>query len=266
VAYTVAVPSRFGSPRGSIGRILKEAGEISDARLRATIRYLDDFTSIEDHPDKQIGGGGRLTRAEFTAMLQQQPDFRQQLANRWLFATAPERDKLLAQLRDAFPGQGRAALGVPGLDDSGIPDDQMGTGLGGPPQGATPVGPQPGMGMAPTPPEGSSPSLPPGPGEMVQPGGAAPVGPPGPAPLPGEAPTAGGMPPASPTANTPIPQIGPRGVPLPGPGNPANTELPAPGLGPPQLPPPGMGIPAGPPMPGPLPSNAARLVGLPPGV
>jgi len=157
------MPSRFGNPRGSIGRILKEAGEISDARLRSTMAYLDDFTSVEDNPQKQIGGGGRLTRGQYTAMLQQSPDFRQQLANRWLFATPTERDSLLVHLREAFPGQGRAALGVPGLDDTGIPDDQTGTGLGGPPQGGQALGaglgPAPMAGAAPVPPMGPPPPL-----------------------------------------------------------------------------------------------------------
>jgi hypothetical protein len=233
------MPSRFGNPRGSIGRILKEAGEISDARLRSTMAYLDDFTSVEDNPQKQIGGGGRLTRGQYTAMLQQSPDFRQQLANRWLFATPTERDSLLVHLREAFPGQGRAALGVPGLDDTGIPDDQTGTGLGGPPQGGQALG----AGLGPAPMAGAAPVPPMGPPPPLDMNAAGPPGPAGPG-LPASSPAPVGGPPGAPSV--PIPQIGPRGVPmgtpgapgLPGPGDPANLALPAPGLGPPTLPPP----------------------------
>ena len=96
------MPSRFGSPRGSIPRILREAGEISDARMRSVQKYLDDFTATDD-PKAQIGGGTRLTRNDFGRLLQSSPDFQQQVANRWVFATPREREALLVVLRDAFP-------------------------------------------------------------------------------------------------------------------------------------------------------------------
>jgi hypothetical protein len=224
--------------------------------MRSVLSYLDDFTAVDD-PKKQIGGGGRLNRAQFTALLHQSPDFRQQVTNRWLFATPDEREKLLAQLREAFPGQGRTALGIP---DGAVPLDQSGTGLGGPPQGAAPVGPQPGVGAAPVP-------------SGLAPGPPAPAGPPtGAAPLPPGGPSAAlpmPGPPSLPVLPGPPGPLGPEAAPfVPPPGLPA--LAPPPGSLPPMppmsvlppgmLPPPGMGIPAGPAPPTPGISNAARLV------
>lgn len=218
--------------------------------MRSVLAYLDDFTAVDD-PKKQIGGGGRLNRAQFTALLHQSSDFRQQVANRWLFATPDEREKLLGQLREAFPGQGRTALGIP---DGAVPLDQSGTGLGGPPQGAAPVGPQPGVGAAP---------VPPGPA----PGPPAPAGPPtGAAPLPPGAPPSALPVPGPPALPGPPGPLGPEAAPfVPPPGLPAlapppGSLPPMPVLPPGMLPPPGMGIPAGPAPPTPGISNAARLV------
>lgn len=205
MAYTDAVPSRFGSPRGSIPRILREAGEIADARMRSVQRYLDDFTAADD-PKDQVGGGGRLPRNDFVALLRSSPDFQQQVANRWAFATSKEREALLVVLRQAFPREMAAQVAqVPG---GAIPPEQQGTGLGGPPQGAAPVGPQPQPGAAP-------------PGALGPPG-APPTGP--------GAPPPGMLPPTMPTG--PV-----LGAPLPPPpGMPPIAGLPAPGMAPPPVP------------------------------
>lgn len=246
------MPSRFGSPRGSIPRILREAGEISDARMRSVQKYLDDFTATDD-PKNAIGGGVRLTRRDFAGLLQQSPDFQQQVANRWVFATPKEREALIAVLREAFPERMAAAVGqVPG---GPIPPEQQGTGLGGAPQGAAPVGPQPAPGAAP-------PGLPPEMGGTpLVPAPTMPAGPPMGAPGPP------GMP-----ATLPPPALGlgaatlPPGPPGPGgppgsvlPGMPLPAGLPPPGTGPLVSPVPPIGPAAGPP-PGPRPSLAAGLV------
>jgi hypothetical protein len=174
-------PSRFGTPRGSLPRILTEAGEIADNRLRTTMKLLDEFTDASSPKGTApVGGGGRLNRQDFTTLLTNNPDFQQQIANRWMFATPDERGRLLKAIREAFPDQMAAGVGgdVPGA----IPSEEMGTALGGPPQGAAPVGPQPQPGAAP------SPAVPPGPGAApagpLPPGGPMPPGPPGPPPPP----------------------------------------------------------------------------------
>ena len=41
------MPARFGAPRGSIPRMLKEASEIAEARMSTVLKYLDDYTSTE---------------------------------------------------------------------------------------------------------------------------------------------------------------------------------------------------------------------------
>jgi len=233
------MPSRFGSPRGSLPRILKEAGEIADARMQATQKYLDDFTTADD-PKDQIGGGAKLSRQAFVALLRQSPDFRQQVANRWVFANADERAKLLETLRQAFPDQ-TSGMGL-GPPPSPIPSAQTGTGMGGPPQGAGPVGPQPSPGGAPGGPPGAPPPLPPSPlpaGGPLPPGAMGAGGPPpGPPPL-----GLGGPPPAPP------PVLPPNALPPP-----------VPGGGTPQPPPPPPGIPPG------LPAGVAPGLALPAGL
>ena len=215
------MPSRFGSPRGSIPRILREAGEIADARMKSVQRYLDDFTAADD-PKDQVGGGKKLARRDFVALLKQSPDFQQSIANRWAFASAKERETLLTVLREAFPQEtGPAALQIP---RSPIPQAETGTGLGGPPQGAGPVGaaplPQPGAAPAPGP---SAPAPPPPammPPPPAMPGGpvlGAPM-PPGPPPvtLPPTGPALGqataGVPGLA-TPGLPPPNMGPPGLP-----------------------------------------------------
>ena len=247
MAYTGPVPSRFGSPRGSIPRILREAGEIADARMRSVQKYLDDFTAADD-PKDQVGGGGRLPRRDFVALLRQSPDFRQQIANRWAFANAKERETLLTVLREAFPAEMAAQVAqVPG---GAIPPEQQGTGLGGPPQGAAPVGPQPAPGAAPPgvpgagpppPAPGAPPMLPP-----TMPTGPVLGAPPGPPAPPGMPPIAG----------LPAPGMAP--VPgTPGPLPPQPLGLPLPGQGPLVPPVPQIGPASGPPG---RPSLAAGLV------
>jgi hypothetical protein len=211
------VPSRFGSPRGSIPRILRDAGEIADARMRSVQRYLDDFTAADD-PQDQIGGGARLARRDFVALLRQSPDFQQQVANRWVFASQKERDALLGVLREAFPAE--TAPSTTNIPAGATPATQTGTGLGGPPQGASPVGPQASPGGAP-------PAL-----------GAPPPGPPRP---PGGAPLPPPTTPAGPPLGAP-PVAAPPPLP-PGPGAPA---LAPPGLGPLPVPPQPLGLPVGP--------------------
>src|SRR5262245_52808984 len=250
------MPSRFGSPRGSIPRILREAGEVADARMRAVQRYLDDFTAIDDASKHQVGGGGRLTRTQFQALLQGNPDFQQQIANRWLFSNQAEKDALLKQLREVFPEEmSKATGGVPGPV---IPPEQQGTGLGGAPQGAAPVGPQPQPGAAPLPQLSTPGALealppvppgPPGPSAAMAgpPLNATPVLPvPG---IPGMPPTP--APPGAPGAAIPPPGVG--GAPLPAPGVPPFPPPPLPG----QLPPAPRPGPPG--APGPI-AAAARMV------
>jgi len=245
------MPSRFGSPRGSIPRILREAGEIADARMRSVQKYLDDFTAADD-PKDQVGGGGRLPRTDFVALLRSSPDFQQQVANRWAFANAKEREALLRVLRQAFPQEMAAQVAqVPG---GAIPPEQQGTGLGGPPQGAAPVGPQPQPGAAPMgvpgspgapPPGAGAPGMPPAP---TMPTGPVLGAPPAPPPPPGMPPV-GGLPAPG---MAPVPGMGPG---LPG-MPPAPLGLPLPGQGPlvPPVPP------VGPNAPMPRPSLAAGLV------
>jgi hypothetical protein len=243
-------PARFGVPRGSLPRILTEAGEISDARMRSTLKYLDEFTAVED-PGKHLGGGGRLTRAQFAQLLQQNPDFQQAIANRWVFSTEAEKKALVKQLQGLFPGT--VAPSVGGVPGTAIPPEQQGTGLGGPPQGAAPVGPQPVPGLAPP---GASVPAPPSGGP-----GGPPIGPPGPGLPPGLPMPPGPGVPLAPPGGPPGP-IPPGLIPVP----PAGPLPVAPGM-PPGLPPgPPLGppFPAPPPLPAPpgapAPSLAARLV------
>src|SRR5262245_9105696 len=108
------MPSRFGEPRGSIPRILSDAGEIADARLKSLMRYTDEYVAV-DRPQRTLGGGGRLTRAQFQTLLTQNPGFQQAVANRWLFSDQREKDALLKQLRELFPDAvGPAATSIPG--------------------------------------------------------------------------------------------------------------------------------------------------------
>jgi hypothetical protein len=236
------VPSRFGVPRGSLPRILQEAGEIADARMRTVMRYLDEYTALE-RPERSLGGGGRLTRPQFRQLLVGNPDFQQAVANRWLFSDQREKDALLRQLRELFPeASGPTVSSIPG---TAIPPQEQGTGLGGPPQGAAPVGPGPVPGLAPAPlapllpaaPPPILPALAPGPPPMgVMPAGPLPLPPGAAVPLAGPGGPPGSLPP----------------LPLP-PG-------PPPGPLPPTVPPP---LRASPPivLPGaPAPSLAARLV------
>jgi hypothetical protein len=220
------VPSRFGVPRGSLPRILTEAGDIADARMRTVMRYLDEYTALE-RPERSLGGGGRLTRPQFRQLLVGNPDFQQAVANRWLFSDQREKDALLRQLRELFPeASGPALSSVPG---TAVPPEQQGTGLGGPPQGAAPVGPGPVPGLAPGAPPPSLTMAPP----------RSPPAVPGPLPLPPGA-----------------------AVPLAGPGGPPGSlpplpvpPGPPPGPLPPTVPPPPIVLPGAP-----APSLAARLV------
>lgn len=253
------MPSRFGSPRGSVPRILREAGEVADARLRSVQKYLDDFTATDD-PADQVGGGTRLSRGDFVALLHQSPDFQQQIANRWVFATPREREALLTVLRQAFPQEmARAVAGVP---EAPIPPEQQGTGMGGPPQGAGPLGPQPGLGAAPTVPPVAAPT----------PGGA----PPPPVPTEPAGPTLGTSPLPSPTVTLPppglplgaatspmppAPGVQPTGMPVGPGGEPLPLLGPVPPVGPNALPASTPSIaPAVPGGPQPRPSRAAALL------
>lgn len=240
------MPSRFGTPRGSLPRILAEAGEIADARMRLTAKLLDEFTDATSSKGvSPMGGGGRLSSRDFKALLQASPEFREQVAHRWLFATPDERTKLLKEIGDVFPTA--PGPGVTASVPEAIPAEEQGTALGGAPQGAAPVGPQPGVGAAP---------VPAGPPALPAPGVPAVGGPPMPAPMPPgigpAAPAPGGPPPAmAPPAAGMMPMGVPPGMVM-GPGGPVPLG-PMP-VGP--MPPPGV------PAPGaiPRPSAAARLV------
>lgn len=252
------MPSRFGTPRGSLPRILTEAGEIADARIRSTMKLVDEFTdATSTKGGAPVGGGGRLARADFRTLLQSNPQFQQQVANRWQFATPDERGRLLAEIRRVFPETpGEAVLGdVP----EAIPAEEMGTGLGGPPQGAAPVGPQPGQGLAPAVPQPQP--QPPGPAP-VPPPMPPPIGPGAPGPVPPGGPGGPGLPPMPPPMPPPI-GPGPTGLP------PAAAVLP-PGVAPGMPLPPGR-LPVGPQAPpqiplgptgGALPARAAAAARL----
>jgi len=245
------VPSRFGTPRGSLPRILSEAGDIADARMKLLLKHIDEFTQVTQPAKHAVGGGQRLTNSQFQALLLTNPDYQQSIANRWLFSTPGEREALLRQLRDLFPEQTMTGPGAPPPDTGAgptgatghvpapvVPPHEQGTGMGGPPQGAGPVGPQPAPGLAPP---GPLPGAPPGPlpigGPLPMappPPGPPPLGPP-PGPLPPLPPPV--LPPAPPPMAPPPPAPFPLGV-APGvlpPGLPPGILPPAP-VGPPPSP------------------------------
>jgi hypothetical protein len=225
--------SRFGAPRGSVPRIVAEAADLAEERLSLTMKLLDDATTAGKIGT--LGGGNRLAYDAFRALLTSDEGFRQQVANRWLFATPSERERLLQEIQRVFPagrvtGTAAAGTGSAGLppevvspppSPGGVPADQrqpgaeMGMGLGGPLPGAAPA-----SGAAPPP--GSGAGLPPAP--AVPPLSVTPLQqlppPPGPLPMPPPAPGAPGVPPvlgllpgmAPPPSPLPI---GPDGQPLP---------------------------------------------------
>lgn len=226
--------SRFGAPRGSVPRIVAEAADLAEERLSLTMKLLDDATTAGKVGT--LGGGSRLAYDAFRALLVSDEGFRQQVANRWLFATPKERERLLLEIQRVFPagrvtgtaGAGTGSAGLPPEVTSppppsgGVPADQMqpgaemGMGLGGPAPGAMP---QPGI----PPPAGAGTGLPPAPAMPPPPVNPLQQLPPpmGQPPLPGAAALPGGPPPPvlglMPGMLPPPgpPPVGPEGQPLP---------------------------------------------------
>lgn len=225
--------SRFGAPRGSVPRIVAEAADLAEQRLSLTMKLLDDATTAGKVGT--LGGGTRLQYDAFRALLTSDEAFRQQVANRWLFASPKERERLLKEIQRVFPagkvtgtqaGQGSQGLPPevvsPPPSSGGVPPDQlapgaeMGMGLGGPTPGAAPLpgtAPPPGIGSG-LPPAPNVPPSPVTPLQQMPPGAGLPVLPP---PGPG-----GGLPPAVLNLLGPLPQgpppplpLGPEGQPLP---------------------------------------------------
>ena len=226
---------RFGAPRGSIPRIVAEAADIAEQRLKLTSKLVDSFT--EAGKVGTLGGGSRLAYDAFRALLQSDQGFQQQIANRWLFSTPQEKKRLLEEIRRVFPA-GKATGTQEGMGSEGLPPEviqppgglpppgqmppgaEMGMGLGGPAPGAAPPpGAPPPAGVG----SGAPPALPMPPPPQMPLQGAPPGSPPpvlglmGPLPMPAPAPlppqmTPGGPPPVP---ALPIPPEGPMPLPPP---------------------------------------------------
>lgn len=90
--------------RGLIPRILKQAGDISETRMMAAMRYQDEMTDVA--PGDVLGAGGKLSRKDFRLLLASDKDTQERVMAQWPFATERERDAIrrdLARLEEAQP-------------------------------------------------------------------------------------------------------------------------------------------------------------------
>ena len=216
--------SRFGNPRGSVPRIVAEAADLAEQRLSLTMKLLDDATTAGKVGT--LGGGTRLQYDAFRALLTSDEAFRQQVANRWLFASPKERERLLKEIQRVFPS-GKVTGTQEGMGSQGLPPETVSPppSPGGVPSGQMAPGAEMGMGLGgplPPPPPGAPP--PPGVGAGMPPPLAAPPQPvaplqqPLPLPMPPMAPGAPpvlGLLPPLPGGPPPPPPVGPDGQPLP---------------------------------------------------
>lgn len=95
---------RKGISRGLIPRILKDAGDISETRLKAAMRLQDELTDVA--PGDVLGAGGKLSRKDFRLLLASDQDTQARVMATWPFATEPERAAIrreLSRLEEAQP-------------------------------------------------------------------------------------------------------------------------------------------------------------------